>query len=198
MKRKMLIVSRAIIILTVATVFSVACGRSDYRGGNYSSGYGKESAKESDTLQESNEITETAKSVEELIAEAQELSLIEEEDMTSSGGLTNAILEATQIVVLEDNGNSCKVQITYPNVKDTFVEMSSELPEPLEEAAVDAFYKSLEEKVADGELPMLEVTLEVPVGVTGGGQKYIQWTNEAQSAMTGGLYDIYYEAMSEE
>lgn len=199
MSRKLLLVSKAIVILMVFMVVCAGCGRAKYQSGNNFAGNGTgTNATQGAGQAGTSEGDEEPQTAEELIAEAVELSEVENVDVNPSGRLTNAITEATQIVVLEDNGDNCKVQITYPDVKNAFLEKVSNLPETLSEETVKSFYADLEKMVSDGSLPMLEVTMELPVEETEDGQKAIQWTVEAQSAMTGGLYDIYYDAVSEE
>ena len=100
---------------------------------------------------------------------------------------------ATAEQVVEAETDRCRVRITYPDVKTTFLEMLDELPENLEQHDVDTFYDQLREKVTGGKLPVLETSLDLAIMTNSAGETYIEWTPQAQNAMTGGLYEAFYE-----
>lgn len=133
----------------------------------------------------------------ELLQDALDHSMIPEEELTPSGKLTNAINNATYISVLEDQGNRCKLKITYPNVKDVFSEMLNALPEDADQSAIDGLYADLAAKVSSGDVEMMEVTVDMDILTDAEGRKYLDWTPEAMRATTGGLYDLYYEMMTD-
>lgn len=134
--------------------------------------------------------------VRSLLIEALESSLVPEELLTPSGELTNAIIRATKIVMLEDNGDSCKIKVTYPDVKTAFLEGIAALPEEITENTQNEFYYSLKSKLENGELDTLEETLELNVLEDENGEKYLDWTQDAMRVTTGGLSEIYYEEMN--
>lgn len=131
----------------------------------------------------------------ELLEDALNASMVPEENLTPSGELTNAIINATYIYILEEQGNLCKLRITYPDVKTAFLEDLEGLPETVDEQGKEAFYDNLRAKVENGELPNLETTLELNILEDESGRKYLDWTREAMSATTGGLSDIYYDML---
>lgn len=121
--------------------------------------------------------------------------MVAEEEATPSGELTNAIINATYVNILDDNGDSCRLEITYPDVKTAFIEAFEALPKEVSEAQMDEFYTSLKEKVLNEEIEMLTITVEMNIGIDENGHKYLEWTREAMGATTGGLSDLFYEEL---
>lgn len=133
--------------------------------------------------------------MEELLIDALDSSMVAEEEATPSGELTNAIINATYVNILDDNGDSCRLEITYPDVKTAFIEAFEALPKEVSEAQMDEFYTSLKEKVLNEEIEMLTITVEMNIGIDENGHKYLEWTREAMGATTGGLSDLFYEEL---
>lgn len=119
----------------------IACGRS-----NHTTCHTKPSG---NTNSSNNEVV-TQESAVELMSEALDASVVPEEELTPSGSLTNAILEMTEVVILDEK-----------------------------------------------EVEMIEVTLEVPMETKQNGRRYIVWTEEAQNALAGGLYELFHEYKSQ-
>ena len=142
---------------------------------------------------ETSQVDTEMAAAQELVDQAMALSIVDDAYLTPSGALTNAIVKAVQVQVVEAETDRCRVRITYPDVKTTFLEMLDELPENLEQHDVDTFYDQLREKVTGGKLPVLETSLDLAIMTNSAGEAYIEWTPQAQNAMTGGLYEAFYE-----
>lgn len=132
---------------------------------------------------------------EELLVDALDSSMVAEEEATPSEKLTNTIINATYVKILEDNGDSCKLEITYPDVKTAFIEAFEMLPEEVSEEQMNVFYAGLEEMVLGEEVEILTVTVEMDIARDENGHKYLEWTREGMSATTGGLSELFFEEL---
>ena len=134
--------------------------------------------------------TEESPEVKEIVKSMMEESVVEEEYLTPDSELTNAILYNMRVEVLEDRGTQCKIRITYPDVGNALIGEVQKMPEDADEEDVADVYRRLTEAVNQKELSMQEETFVLDVLEDEDGTFYIDWTDEAMKAMTGGLYGI--------
>lgn len=195
MKKKYILIGGAAaaigILFGVNMLFGLFAGHKGYEK-EYSGSTNVEGINEWNEVVDYGEQTpiENDVSAEELFMEGLRDSLVEEEYLTPASELSNAILHALQISILEDKGDECKVRITYPEVGEELVKLEKELPEDANEEEIYALYKALTEMVNAENITMKEVTCTLGMGIDEYGESYIDWTEEAMNAMTGGLYGI--------
>lgn len=134
--------------------------------------------------------TEENADVKEIMETMMQESVVEEEYLTPDSELTNAILYNMKVDILEDRGTQCKIRITYPDVGKALIQEAEKLPEDADEEDIADVYRRLTEAVNQNELSTEEETFVLDIRKEEDGTFYIDWTDEAMNAMTGGLYGI--------
>ena len=122
-----------------------------------------------------------------IIQREMQKSIAEGEDLDAGSVLSNAIIEATHVSILEDTGDSCTLRITYPDVASALIEEAENLPSDADHKRLDKVLLDVAKKVQKGKITTLEGTYQLPIVTNESGVAYIQWTLEAKSAMSGGI-----------
>lgn len=193
-----------LLIIAVIVILANACGKGDdkpHGGNSVQTGSGSHNGGVDSALQDSEEADDEQISFpqtpEEIVEYAMSQSIVDEEKANASEKFTNAIVENTRVEILEEDTDSCTLKIKYPDVKTIFLSAVEQLPDNPNQNDIDGVYAAIQKKLLDGELNYLETTLEVPIVTDEKGRIRIEWTVEAQNAMSGGLYEIYYEGMKQ-
>lgn len=128
------------------------------------------------------------KGAEVLIREFMSASVTEEELLTPGSELANAILYATEIEVIDESKNDCRIKITYPNVKPMLEEALAERSGELDAEEVEEILDGITQKIESQDVLMAEEMFELSIVTDEEGMPQIEWTKEAARAMSGGLY----------
>lgn len=188
MKKRIIIFSSVVLLLSASLT---ACGIGYSRTAVYD--YGNQSHEEKEVVESAVSVSENKgeiKSAIELLTEAVDRSMVPEDQLDSFSVLSNAILDHTYITLTAENEDSCTVDIRYPLVSEALAEKAALLPAEPTENDINNLLAELTAAVEAESLPMAEGTYDLPILLDDRGNSYIEWTEEALAAMTGGLQSM--------
>lgn len=170
-----------LVIICAFSLFLSACsGGGSYTPSNNSTG----------TI---SSMTDSKKMPSDLMEEMFDASRVDEAYASEDEKLMNAIMDEIVIRIHNQTSDHCSFTIQYPDVRTPLIEKVSKLTENSGEAEANALFQELTEDLKNGEMAMLEESFEVYVKTDANGEPYLDWTDEALNALTGGLYGFVQE-----
>jgi hypothetical protein len=127
---------------------------------------------------------------EALWTDLMKMAIIEDDLLSSSGEMMNAITAATSTEIIDADVDSCKVTITWPNVASILEKEIAALPDELPKDQVDDMYLQVAKAVSENRCEMLEETFEIAILTDEIGNKTLDLPTEAVIALTGGIAGI--------
>lgn len=115
--------------------------------------------------------------------------IVPEEELDAASMVSNAILNKTDISINYVENGICNITVTYPNAANALKEAEAKLAADASQEELDTMLNTLAQAITDGEVEMVEKTLDVSV-IEIGEFRTIEWTKELYDAITGGLYSI--------
>lgn len=172
-------------VLGCMTVSLAACGPSYARYLNTSStdtsDYEQTDTRQEETMEDGGEYLNAMMA--QSVVESEE----EENAISLSQMLTNAIIEHTEMETIKEDDDQFVVKITYPDAGALMMDKLDQYEDAELEANMDEIYREVIEAVERGEC-MTETELTVEYTTDESGSQTVVMTPELANAMSGGFY----------
>ena len=178
--------------------FAICCACSLFLSACSGGGYKTSANKNTGTISNTVDYEDTEKMPSDLMIEMFDVARVDEAYASEDEKLMNAIMDAIDIQIHDQNSDYCSFTIRYPDVRTALIEKVSKLTDSPGEAESNALFQELTEALKNEELTMLEESFEVSVKTDVEGEPYLDWSDEALNALTGGLYGFIQEGESNE
>ena len=119
-----------------------------------------------------------------------DMAFANDEMLEPSDYMMDCVMMLIESSVVEADEDSCKVWIRYPDAAALLMEAISDLPDDFDQYALDQMYFELSELLVNGQVEMLETTVELPIVRYEDGEARLELTTELAIAMTGGIAAI--------